>query len=359
MRSKVSNKKENKKRLLIIIIIALIAIVGIVFGIIKLTKKTNQVDTTAKEETKEEPIEEKAEPIKIIDMNSDTRPYAIMINCKSEALPQAGLQDAYMVYEETVEGGITRMIAFFKDKNMSKVGSVRSARLQYLPFVFEHDAIYVHAGGAIEATNRINNEGINHIDVDGQYGVRDKELAKTRAWEHTLFTNSDLLTKAVKNAGYRTTTSQKPLLKYQAKEVDLSKYETKLANNVSIKYSYYRTSNYEYDSEKKVYLRSMNNTKNVDLVTGKQYEVKNILIYGVNYNVITIRGIGYQDPQIYGKGEGYYVTNGVALPITWEKSGEKSQTVYKVKETGEELTVNDGNTYVQIYPSNGGILTIN
>ena len=165
MRSNVSREKLNKKKVLIAGLIGFIVIIGIVLGVLKLTKKTNQVDTQAKEPEKEEVEEVKEEPIKIIDMNSDTRPYAIMINCKSEALPQVGLQDAYMVYEETVEGGITRMIAFFKDKDISKVGSVRSARVQYLPFVFEHDAIYVHAGGATEALNRIANEKINDVDV--------------------------------------------------------------------------------------------------------------------------------------------------------------------------------------------------
>ena len=308
-----------------------------------------------KDETDNKPVVEKKK-VSIIDVDSKTRPYAVMINCKSEALPQAGLQDAYVVYEETVEGGITRMVAFFKDKDISKIGSVRSARVQYLPFVFEHDAIYVHAGGSLEATNRMANEGINHIDVDGVYGVRDRELAKSRAWEHTLFTNSSLLLKATNDFGYRTTTDKKSVLKYQAEEVDLSKYETKPANKVSIKYSYYRTSNYEYDNESKTYLRSMNDTKNIDLVTGKQYQVKNIIIYGVQYNTIYLRGEGYSDPQIYGSGEGYYITDGLALPITWSKDNEKSQTVYKIKQTGEELTVNDGNTYIQIYPSNGGSL---
>ena len=53
----------------------------------------------------------------------------------------------------------------------------------------------------------------------------------------------------------------------------------------------------------------------------------------------------------------YYITDGVALPIIWEKKDEKSKTIYKVKENGEELKVNDGNTYFQIYPTNGGNLT--
>ena len=42
------------------------------------------------------------------------------------------------------------------------------------------------------------------------------------------------------------------------------------------------------------------------------------------------------------------ITNGYAVPITWEKSSHSAQTVYKYN--GEELKVNDGNTYIQIQP---------
>ena len=355
-------KRLKKSTLIAIIVLAVVVLFVIGFFVIKGLSGSNNSDNKEEEKKIEPTITPSTAPstgeIKIIDLNSNTRPYAIMINCKSEALPQAGLQDAYLVYEEMVEGGITRMMALFKDKNLTKVGSIRSARVQYLPYVFENDAIYVHAGGSVEADNRMANEKINHIDADGQYGQRDMELAKKRAWEHTLFTNSKLLNKAASNYGYRTTSTQKPVLNYQAEEVDLSKYKTEDANKVSIKYSYYRTSNYAYDKESKTYLRSMNNAKNIDLVTNEQYKVKNIIIYGVKYNTVNLRGAGYQDPQIYGKGDGYYVTDGVALPITWEKKDEKSQTVYKIKETGDELVVNDGNTYIQIYPTNGGKLTI-
>ena len=92
-----------------------------------------------------------------------------------------------------VEYGITRMFALYKDVSFDKVGSIRSVRSHYLPYLFENDAILVHAGGQAEAINRISSEGISHVDVDGQYGVRDTELRKTRAYEHTLFTNSNLL----------------------------------------------------------------------------------------------------------------------------------------------------------------------
>jgi len=307
------------------------------------------------EEEKKESVEEK---VKIIDVDSKTRPYAVMINCHNDALPHAGLQDAYIVYELMVEGGITRMMALYKDVDVDKIGSVRSARVQYLDYVYENDAIYVNAGGAKEAVLRINNEGIDAINVDGEYGRRDTSLG--RDWEHTLFTSTSLLRSAVDNKGIRQTTDLGNVLKYQVESLDFSGYTTKkTANNVSIDYSYYRTSNYKYDENKKVYLRLMNEGKHVDLVTGNQYEVKNIIVYDVKYTTYCYGSYcQYQKIDNVGSGEGYYITEGYAIPITWEKSSKNAKTIYKVKETGKELVVNDGNTFIQIYPS-GQSISIN
>lgn len=301
---------------------------------------------------------EQKKKINIIDENSNSRPYAVMINCHNASLPQAGLDKAYIVYEIMVEGGITRMMALFKDVDVNKIGSVRSARNQYLGYVMENDAVYIHAGGSPEALDRIRSGAVVDVDVDGTYGVRDKNL--NRAWEHTLFTTTDLISKAMSSRNIKSTTDVPNLLTYSPDEVDLSKYEgSNVANNISIKYSGYRTSNYVYDETSETYLRSMNDTKNVDLVTNEQYKVKNIIIYGVDYETYTHSGYnGYQKINNIGTGEGYYVTNGYSIPIIWEKKDEKSQTIYKIKLTGEKLIVNDGNTYIQIYP-NSGKLTIN
>lgn len=354
-------RKRNisKKKLIIISISAVVLLLALgTISVIYFTNK-NKSKSDVKKDISSEGIKSKEErKVSIIDTDSDTRPYAVMINCHNAALPQSGLQDAYIVYELMVEGGITRMLALFKDASFDKLGSVRSARDQYLDYVYENDAIYVHAGGAPETLTRIKNENIDDVDVDGQYGKRDKSL--NRAYEHTLFTSSELLNKGTSNKNYRTTTDMKSLLNYSAEELDLSKYDgANPANSVSIKYSDYRTSNYTYDSEKKVYLRSMNDTPNVDLVTHNQYEVKNIIVYGVKYTSYTAHNYpGYQRLDNVGTGEGYYISNGYSIPITWEKNSHNEKTTYKVKATSEELVVNDGNTYIQIYP-NSETLSIN
>ena len=347
-------KRIDKKMIIIIVCSVLFVLLsaGLIYAFV--TKDNNKNNNDIKEEVKV-PEAKEQKKVTIIDVNSKTRPYAVMINCLNEALPQSGLDKAYIVYEFMVEYGITRMLALFKDVDFEKVGSIRSVRSHYLTYIYENDAILVHAGGQKEALQRIANEKITDIDVDGVYGVRDAELRKTRALEHTLFTNSSLLSQAMKDKGIKSTTDTKNLLTYSAEELDLSKYETKPANNVSIKYSDYRTSNYTYDSNSKTYLRSMNNTKNVDLVTGEQYKVKNIIAYSAVYTTYTLRGTPYQKIEDIASGEGYYITDGVALPITWSKTSEKSQTVYKIKEDGKELVVNDGNTYIQLYPTTGNL----
>ena len=96
--------------------------------------KKEEEKAKPKEENKKQ--EEKVDEVKIIDINSDTRPYAVMINTHNAALPQSGLQNAYIVYELMVEGGITRMMALFKDVDVDKIGSIRSARTQYLDYVY-------------------------------------------------------------------------------------------------------------------------------------------------------------------------------------------------------------------------------
>lgn len=295
--------------------------------------------------------EEKEEIKYIVDSNSKTRPFAVMINCHNAALPQSGLNDAYIVYELMVEGGITRMMALFKDVNNDKIGSIRSARTQYLDYVLENDAVYIHAGGAPDALASIPALKIDDIDVDGVYGNRDTSL--NRSWEHTLFTNTNTLNQALIDKNIAKESEVKQLLNYSPTSFDFSKYNSISADNVSIKYSDYRTSNYKYDASKKVYLRSMNDIDNVDLVTNNQYEVKNIIVYGVTYTTYTHSNYyGYQKIDNIGSGEGYYISEGKAIPIIWQKDSKESQTIYKIKETNEELVVNNGNTYIQIYPIN-------
>ena len=354
-REKRSNNSGGAKALIIILVLLILAGGGF-FGYKYFMdlKENNNL-----ENVEDEPVVVEVKKLQIVDEDSKSRPYAVMINNNHAAWPQCGIQDAYLVYEIVAEGGITRMMALYKDKDTAKIGSIRSARHYFIDYAEENDAIFVHWGGSPQAYSRINS-GINDIDgiaLEGSVFFRDRTLK--RDYEHTGFTSMQNVKEYAEKKGFTRNTNKDLLLNYSVDPIDVANLEgAKSAETVDIKYSNYHSTKYEYDEENKVYKRSMSGVDNVDLVTGEQYTAKNIIVYNVsNYTLNDGEGKGRQDLNNIGSGSGYFITEGYAVPITWEKTSHSGQTVYKYA-NGEEITVNDGNTFIQIYPTSTGSLTI-
>lgn len=347
-------KEKNGKKTGLIVLITILAVAIITVGVLLALKILNKGQV---QEAIEEEIEiPEVKTVQIVDENSKTRPYAVMINNNHAAWPQCGLKDAYIVYEIVAEGGITRMMALYKDKLPEKVGSIRSARHYFIDYAEENDAIFVHWGGSPQAYSRIST-GINDIDgmtYSNPTFFRDNSL--NRALEHRGFVNLEEANNIAKKQGYTRDTNKDLLLNYSAEEINLKENESsEKADEVRLVYSDYHTTSYEYDEENKVYKRYMSGKANVDLETGEQYTAKNIIAYKVsNYTLNDGENKGRQELNNIGSGSGYFISEGYAVPITWEKSSHSGQTVYKYA-NGEEIIVNDGNTFIQILPTSGSI----
>lgn len=330
-------KRKKRKFKLLIFILLIIALVLAYFAY-------SEIDL--KKEIKEKVVPKPK--LQIVDENSKTRPIAVMINNNHAAWPHAGLADAYLSYEIIAEGGITRIMALFKDQDTEKIGSVRSARPYYLDYALENDAIYVHYGWSEDAKKDISSLGVDNINGLTASSVFWRDTSLNKATEHTAFTNIEKIKKYASEKGYDRDTNKDLLLNYSVKEINLNEMEgAEKADNVFINYSYYTNTSYEYDSDAKVYKRSMSGEAHVDAITGEQYTYKNIIITPIkNYSYDSY---GRQKLENITSGEGYYITNGYAVPITFEKTSRSSQTVYKYND-GTEIKVNDGNTFIQIQP---------
>src|ERR1039458_5015739 len=79
----------------------------------------------------------------------------IKIDNTPEAMPQYGIEDADVVYEEIVEGGITRLAAIFNTRLPTVVGPVRSVRRTDREIVFPIGGIFAFSGGAEYAVRSI------------------------------------------------------------------------------------------------------------------------------------------------------------------------------------------------------------
>lgn len=352
-----AKKKQNKKKLTIILIGLTIILISVIMFLIpingqtlyhKLTNKVGEFDTEILSKKKK-----KDTKINIVDVNSKTRPYAVMINNISTARPyHSGLQDAYIWYEIVVEGGITRYLTLFKDKYPERVGSVRSARHYYLDYALENDAYFIHHGWSPKSITDISSLKINNVNADPKAFFRDR--IKGISSEHTSFVNMEKLKGAVEK--YRGESDDWQLLQYE-KDVKIKNYDdTKKANEVNVKFSTGTTSNFKYNEDKKNYYMSVNKKEHIDYVSKEQYSFKNIIVYNIkNFPLVGNQGgSGRQDIENIGKGEGYYISDGYAIKINWVKDTRKGKTKYYL-ENGKELKINDGNTYIGLQPTGNKI----
>lgn len=158
-----SKKSSNGIKILIVLLILLMIVAGVLVAIKFIQgNKIKQTQTSAGVEENKEP---EKEVIKLpTTFAGKDRPIAVMIDNNINAMPQAGLLEADLVYEIIVEGGETRMMAVLKGKDVEKIGPVRSSRHYFLDYALENDAIYVHFGWSPQAESDISTMGVNNIN---------------------------------------------------------------------------------------------------------------------------------------------------------------------------------------------------
>ena len=342
------NQKGGVKVLIAILVILIIA-AGAVLAYKIIQDKNNQEVVAEENNLLTATIEEKGIQI----FKGNDRPIAVMIDNHEDAWPQAGLQRAYMVYEIIVEGGETRLMALFKGADdVEKIGPVRSARHYFIDYVMENDAIYVHFGESPQASSDIKKYSIAEIDGISEDGTTFWRV-KDKAAPHNAVTSMENLIQSAKNKNYRMTSSEDSVLNYVTDEVNLENGQG--AVSVTIPHSQLQTVKYEYDEENEVYERFARKEAQVDWDTDEPITVKNIIItFCDNYTLSDNENKGRQGLKNIGTFDGYYITNGKAIKIKCIKNARDEQTVYQDL-NGNEIDVNDGNTFVHICPTDADV----
>ena len=303
-------------------------------------KKEEEVVPPKKEEPKE--------IVDIIDVNSKTRPLAVSINNTPVAVKvQEGLNKAYLIYEIPTEGYTSRLLALYKDVSDLNVGTIRSARHNFIDFSYESDAIFVSYGWSHYTEDELKNNIINYIQGVKSEGYMWRNNKENLAKEHTVYLNTDKVYDYAKNKkGYSLESNNTILLNYNVKDTDLSTMEGAVeTRKVTLPYGNITTV-FEYDEENKMYNRIVNGNVTKDHETKEVYNTKNIIIEKVNYSVMPDKY--YWDLKTVGSGDGYYITNGYSVPIKWSKESRGSKTKYTYLD-GNEISVSDGRTYIEVH----------
>lgn len=339
-----------KNKVLVIILILAVIALAVLFGMKNFQNQDGLNPTeTGNTENEEHQQEVKEEP-KVKIWSGNSRSVAVVIDNVGDARPQSALNEAAIVYEVTVEGGLTRLLAVFKDiKNVEQsIGPVRSARPVFIDYALENDSMFVHYGYSDKAKDEIDNKKMVNSINGLVAGTSTFWRTKEKAAPHNAITNMKAILAYAEKKGYKTTSETESVLNYVTNEVEL---ETEnLANTVNVPYKSNYKLSFKYNAETKLYERCLNGSVQKDWLTKEVLTTKNIIItFANNYTTDEENGYGRQQIVNIGELDGYYITNGKAIKITCSKTARSAQTVYK-DENGKEIEVNDGNTYIQIVP---------
>jgi len=271
---------------------------------------------------------------------ANRRPLAIMMSNDKEALPQYGINRAGVVYEAPVEGTMNRYMAIIEDyDDLDRIGSVRSCRTYYTYFAREFDAIYAHFGQSTFAEPYLKNvdniNGTEGVGGNAYYRSNDKKAP------HNAYASASKIKNTIEKLKYRTEYSDtyEGHFKFAngSKQVNLDGQD---ANKVVIGYSY-NNPWFEYNEEDGLYYRYQYDAPHKG--SEGQIAVKNIIIQYAEWGYYATTQ--YLNINVHTGREGYYITNGKAIPITWKKDGEFGVTHYYDLE-GNEITLNKGKTWI-------------
>ena len=117
---------------------------------------------------------------------------AVKIDNHPDARPQSGLNEADVVFEELVEGGLTRFVAVFHSSDSDRVGPVRSGRTSDLELLANlNGALFASSGGndgVLSALRQANLISVIENDVSSAY-FRDEG----REAPHNLYSRTTAL----------------------------------------------------------------------------------------------------------------------------------------------------------------------
>jgi Protein of unknown function (DUF3048) N-terminal domain/Protein of unknown function (DUF3048) C-terminal domain len=269
--------------------------------------------------------------------------------------PQTGLAQADVVFEEMVEGGLTRLLAVYQSQDPDDVGPVRSARSTDLFMLAElGKPLFAWSGAnptfaaAVEAADLLD---VGVGAVPGAYR-RDPD----RPAPYNLHAAPAQLRAAVADDAAASAPPQ-PLFTYRDEGAPLAgpgvepatTFRSTGADGLSTRIAW------EWDAGSGTWLRSQDGTPHVDR-DGRRIGVANVVVRFTPYHDSGVRdsvGAVVPEADAVGEGDAWLLSGGELQRGRWSKPAADAPTTY-VDSDGAPLRLAPGQTWVEVLPPGSG-----
>ena len=255
-----------------------------------------------------------------------------VFNCE----PQDGLNQSDVVFEEIVEGGITRYVGIWNSNVPVSVGPVRSLRPMDADIAAPFGGIIAYSGyGAQETRDLAVDTGlVNVTENDPAMYRNDYNVAPYNLMLHAqevIAANAGLAAPAQQWAYAGSLATSTAVL------------DGTPATSVQSIFSNSSDNTWTYDGAGR-YLRTQWEGPDLDL-TGAQLSAANIVIMRVNVDEF----VGVPRTRMVDSGELFVLSGGKVVHGTWSKAATAAPIVFK-GDNGVTIRLAPGNTWIEMVP---------
>lgn len=304
---------------------------------------------------------------------SATKP-VLVIKVENDPMirPQSGLESADIIFEELVEGGITRFATIWQSKFPKEIGPVRSVRHVDVAIAAPVADFFVFSGGARPTISYVRGnagKGV-YILTEGAPGMYRTNYHSA---PHNLFISPLRLIKGMKKtktptqpmflAGTRTVAEAPPTPTPAVTESaspstsakPLPDVAAKLITKVNLRFSSSENPAWAWSKSLGKWVRSEGSVP-AFARSGVRLSATNVVVLKVK-----TQDAGYRDPAgsfvprtiLEGTGKGWLLVDHKQLPITWSKPKLKSPFTFR-DAAGNPVSLKPGNTWVELIPIDDG-----
>jgi hypothetical protein len=265
-----------------------------------------------------------------------------------DAYPLAGLERADVIYEEPVEGGLSRFAALFQCRDAGRVGPVRSARTTDPKILvpLSDQPLLAFSGAHPKVTAALEDAAVIQLTETAANQAYERDDA--RFAPHNLFASTNVLFRAGAEAGVDPSVPD-PLFRYDDEVPSPSRRRT----SATVAFSSSNVAEWAWAGGR--WVRQLDGAPMLS-EHGAPIAVDNVVIQEVVVtmsDIIDASGSHSPEVELVGEGRAWILRDGRLVKGRWHRASLQDVTVFETR-SGEEIALAPGTTFVELMPKDAG-----
>jgi len=279
---------------------------------------------------------------------------AVKIENPPEVRPQTGLDQADMIWEEVVEGGITRFVVVFHSQVPAEVGPIRSVRPMDPAIISPLHGLIAFSGGQPKFVDALKAAAVQTLSQDA--GASGFARSNVRAAPHNVFgTPTTFWNQA--DDGHKASPPEQFHFARTADQATAVVSGTP-ATTVTLQLSGMSHPGWSWNAADSTWLRSESGAP-ATAASGAQLAVANVIALSVTLvdsGTVDPAGNPVPETKLVGSGAALVATGGKSIAATWTKTATDAPLTLATAD-GTDIKLAAGKTWVELVPNGSGSMS--